>query len=315
MPVPKYEQLMLPALRALSDGQPLTSAQLRNRVADLIDLSEADRSERIPSGSPLFDNRLHWAVTYLVQAGVLERPRRGVVKITQRGRDLVATQPVDLDNATLSRYPEFVDFLQRKNSPTKDVPREDRSTDARPIGEPHAFMPQSETPQERLAAAIEEANTAVASEVLQRIREREPEFLERLVLQLLRAMGYGGRHGSSDHLGRSGDQGIDGVIRQDSLGLDRVYIQAKRFAADRPIGRPDIQAFVGALQGQHADRGIFITTSRFTHDAEDYAERVPARIVLIDATSLGDLLVRYGVGVQTREVYELVQIDEDVFDE
>lgn len=315
MAVPTYEQLMLPALLALSDGQPCASAQLRDRVADLIELSDADRSERIPSGAPVFDNRLHWAVTYLVQAGVLERPRRGVVRITQRGRDLAAKEPVDLDNSSLSQFPEFVEFRQRKSGRSASHPGEPGSRAADLVGDPPASAPPSETPQERLAAAIEEANTAVAREVLQRVREREPEFLERLVLQLLRAMGYGGRHGSSDHLGRSGDQGIDGVIRQDSLGLDRVYVQAKRYAADRPIGRPDIQAFVGALQGQHADRGIFITTSRFTPDAEDYAERVPARIVLIDATALGDLLVRYGVGVQTREVYELVQIDEDVFDE
>jgi restriction system protein len=170
------------------------------------------------------------------------------------------------------------------------------------------------TPREQLAAAIEEANAAVAAELLERTLEREPAFLERLVLKLLTAMGYGGPDGAAEHLGRSGDQGLDGVIRQDALGLDRVYIQAKRNGTEQPVGRPEIQAFVGALQGAHADRGVFITTSRFTGEAQSYAEHVSVRLVLIDGIRLSDLMVAYNVGVQEEQTFTLKRVDEDFFE-
>lgn len=170
------------------------------------------------------------------------------------------------------------------------------------------------TPREQLVNAVEEANAAVAAELLERIRERDPAFLEQMVLRLLTAMGYGGRAGAAEHLGRSGDQGLDGVIRQDALGLDRVYVQAKRYGADHSVGRPEIQAFVGALHGAQADRGVFIATSRFTADAREYAERVPARIVLIDGIRLTELMVLHNVGVQEEETFVLKRVDEDFFD-
>jgi restriction system protein len=161
---------------------------------------------------------------------------------------------------------------------------------------------------------VAEANEALATELLARIRERDPLFLEQLVLHLLTAMGYGGRAGAAQHLGRSGDQGLDGVIRQDALGLDRVYVQAKRYAADHSVGRPDIQAFVGALHGAQADRGVFIATSRFTAEAREYAERVPARLVLIDGARLTELMVLHNVGVQDEETFTIKRVDEDFFE-
>lgn len=301
MAVPDYQTLMLPVLTALSDGQACTAAALRDRVAEAIDLTEGERAERIPSGSRVFDSRVHWAVTYMVQAGLLDRPKRGVVELTDRGRRLLDTGPRRVDNDVLSQFPEFVAFMSRSTSRTTRTPES-------------AEVEVATTPRERLAHAVDQANTAVSSELLARIRKREPAFLEELVLELLTAMGYGGREGVAEHLGQSGDQGLDGVIRQDALGLDRVYVQAKRYSADRSIGRPDIQGFVGALHGAQADRGIFITTSRFTAEAQDYAERVPARIVLIDADRLGELLVRHDIGVQAEETFVLKRIDEDYFE-
>jgi restriction system protein len=171
------------------------------------------------------------------------------------------------------------------------------------------------TPRETIASAVEESNAAVADEVLERVREHDPAFLERLVLDVLTAMGYGGAAGSAEHLGRSGDKGLDGVIKQDALGLDRIYVQAKRYAADQTIGRPQIQEFVGALHGAQADRGIFITTSRFSAEAYTYADRVAARLILLDGGALSELMVRHNIGVQDRETYVIKRIDEDYFEE
>lgn len=302
--VPDYETLMLPVLNALADGEPKSAAALREAVSPAVGVTEEDRAERIPSGARLFDNRVHWAVTYLVQARLIERPKRGVVQIAERGREVLREDPERIDGDLLTRFPEFVEFKNRRTGSRPRTGPPDDSTIAR----------RPETPKERLSEAVEEANGAVAEDLLRRIREREPAFLEDVVLELLTAMGYGGREGAAEHLGQSGDQGLDGVIRQDALGLDRVYVQAKRYAADRAIGRPEIQAFVGALQGAQADRGIFITTSRFTSDAEDYAERVAARLVLIDAQHLGDLMVRHSIGVQAEDTFVLKQIDEDYFE-
>ncbi len=306
MAVPDYETLMLPVLQAVAGAEgPVTSSALRNAVAESVGLSAADRAETIRSGAPVFDNRVHWAVTYLVQAGLLVRPKRGVVAITERGRDVLQSHPQRIDNALLERFPEFVEFRKRSGTRPRSKLTAGREQSAA------ADAP----PRERLAAAVREANAAVAEELVQRIRDREPDFLEALVLELLTAMGYGGRDGAAEHLGGPGDEGLDGVIRQDALGLDRVYVQAKRYAADNPVSRSAIQGFVGALHGAQADRGIFITTSRFTAEAARYAERVNARVILIDGERLGDLMVTYNVGVQDDETFVMKEIDEDYFEE
>ena len=301
MPVPDYQSLMAPTLNVLIDGGEHSLAELRSVVADRLGLTEEDLRAKIPSGTPLFANRLHWAVTYMYQAGLLSRPRRGVVRITDRGRKVAAAHPDQVDIRVLSEFPEFIDFKSRSRPPkqTDDPDHADEGS----------------TPREAVSTAVDEANVAVAAEVLDRVRQREPAFLERLVLAVLTAMGYGGAAGAAEHLGKSGDEGLDGVIRQDPLGLDRIYVQAKRYGASRAVGRPEIQEFVGALHGAQADRGIFITTSRFTPEAVTYAERVAARVIMIDGLALASLMVRYNIGVQDQQIYVIKRVDEDFFDE
>ena len=299
--VPDYQSLMAPVLHALADGQEEPIAHLRETLAGQLDLTDPDLRATIPSGGLLFANRVHWAVTYLYHAGLLSRPRRGVVQIRQRGREVLAKHPDRIDVSVLSQFEEFVEF----RSPSRRG------------GEPEAGVPSiaESTPRETVSAAVEEANAAVAAEVLDRVRGREPAFLEHLVLDVLTAMGYGGTAGAAEHLGRAGDEGLDGVIRQDALGLDRIYVQAKRYGAEHSVGRPEIQAFVGALHGTQADRGIFIATSRFTAEAAAYAQRVPARVVLIDGRRLAELMVKHNIGVQDQETHVIKRIDEDFFED
>jgi restriction system protein len=292
---------MAPTLNVLTDGGEHSLAELRRVVADRLALTEEDLRAKIPSGTPLLANRLHWAVTYMYQAGLLSRPRRGVVRITDRGRKVAAAHPDRVDIRVLSEFPEFIDFKSRTRPPKQ-------------TGEPDRGD-EGSTPREAVSTAVDEANAAVAAEVLDRVRQREPAFLERLVLAVLTAMGYGGAAGAAEHLGKSGDEGLDGVIRQDPLGLDRIYVQAKRYGASKAVGRPEIQEFVGALHGAQADRGIFITTSRFTPEAVTYADRVAARVILIDGLALASLMVRYNIGVQDQQTYVIKRVDEDFFDE
>jgi restriction system protein len=292
---------MAPVLHALADQQAHSMSELRRVIASQINLTEDDLRAKIPSGAPLFANRLHWAITYMYQAGLLSRPKRGVVQITDRGQKILAKHPDRVDLGVLAQFEEFIDFQNRSRRPSR--------------GEQHETAVSEATPRETIAAAVEEANTAVAAEALDRIRTREPAFLERLVLSVLTAMGYGGAAGSAEHLGRSGDEGLDGVIRQDPLGLDRIYVQAKRYPAGRPVRRPEIQEFVGALHGAQADRGIFITTSRFTNEAISYADRVAARVILIDGPTLSSLMVRHNIGVQEQETYVVKRLDEDFFED
>ena len=221
MPVPDYQSLMAPVLSALADGGDHSLAKLRTVLAERLGLTEEDLQAKIPSGTPLFANRLHWAVTYMYQAGLLSRPKRGVVRITGRGRKVAAAHPDRVDVGVLSEFPEFIEFKSRSHAP-----RQSSQT-----GQPELAKSEA-TPREAVSTAVDEANTAVAAEVLDRVRQREPAFLERLVLAVLTAMGYGGAAGAAEHLGKSGDEGLDGVIRQDPLGLDRIYVQAKRYGAN-----------------------------------------------------------------------------------
>jgi len=302
--IPDYESLMLPTLQALGDGAEWTSREVQDAVAQGEGISKEDREILLPSGrQTLFVNRVGWAVTYMAKAGVVRRPRRGVVAITERGKELLAEEPDRITNATLQRFPEFVEFKLTRHEQPRTAP----GSTATPTS--------AGSPSESIAELVDEVNSAVAVEVLERVYAQPPVFLEQLVLQLLEQMGYGGVEAITEHLGGPGDEGLDGVIRQDALGLDVVYVQAKRYAPDRKIGRPDIQAFVGALNGARADRGIFITTSSFTADARAYIERVQSRVVLIDGKRLAAEMVRRNVGVQVREVHEVKRIDEDFFAE
>jgi restriction system protein len=310
VPIPNYQTFMAPALRALQDGQLRSRSQVCDLVAAEIGISDEDRAQLLPSRKAgVFDSRVGWALTYLVQAGLVERPRRAVNQITQRGLDTLRDHPDRVDNHILEQFEEFRDFRARsaRASGTSEPPSSTSQVAAADAAE--------QTPRETIAGAVEESNGAVAADVLKRIRGQSPAFLETLVLKVLTAMGYAGAAGSAEHLGRSGDEGLDGVIKQDKLGLDRIYVQAKRYAAENTVGRPDIQGFVGALHGAQADRGVFITTSRFSPEAYNYAEKVNARVILIDGLMLARLMVEHNIGAQDDETFVLKKIDEDFFEE
>lgn len=312
MPVPDYQSLMSPVLRCVAAGGEWTIPELRARVADDEGLSNEDRAATLPRGQSVFGSRCSWAVTYLFAAGLLGRPRRGVYVVTPRGRHALEEHPTRVDNDVLGRCDEFTEFLAR----TRDArPGKVRSAPASAVASGAESALADDTPHETIASAVLVANEALANDLLARVQASPPAFLERLVLRVLTGMGYGGANGAAEHLGRSGDEGLDGVIRQDILGLDRIYVQAKRYSEDRAVGRPDIQAFIGALHGAQADRGIFITTSRFTTDAVEYADRVASRVVLIEGRELARLMVQYNVGAQEDEIYIVKRIDEDFFDE
>lgn len=313
MPVPDYQTLMAPVLRALEDGKPRPVKEIREAVAAEMGITDEDRSEVIKSGISVFDSRTAWALTYLAQARLVRRPKRAVNEITERGLAVLQAHADRIDNHLLMQFEEFRDFKSRSRSHEAAPPSEVVLVPGTVSVTATGVVTQS--PRETIAAAVEETNTAVAEQILTRVREQDPAFLENLVLRVLTAMGYGGAAGSAERLGRSGDEGLDGVIRQDPLGLDRIYVQAKRYAADRTVGRPDIQGFVGALHGAQADRGVFITTSRFSADAYSYAEKVQARVILIDGQELANLCVEHNIGAQDSEAFVLKRLDEDFFED
>jgi len=301
MTVPDFQLLMRPVLEALSSGQELSTADLRSILADRFGLSDDERVQLLPSGSGrLFDNRVGWANTYLQHAGAIERVRRGVYRITDRGRGLLDQNPDRVDVSVLQQFPEIAEFQARGLSGR----RREARTASQDTGIP---------PIERMAEAQAELDDALAAELLIRLREIDPTFFERLVLKLLVAMGYGGsEEEAAEHLGGGGDEGVDGVISEDKLGLDRIYLQAKRWG-EKPVRRPDVQAFVGALEGRAASKGVFITTSRFTAEARSYVEGLRQRVILIDGDQLAELMIRHDVGVTTRRIVAMKEVDGDFF--
>jgi restriction system protein len=301
--LPKFHELFGPVLDVLSDGAEHSRRDILVEVSDLLAIPQALREETIPSGMPRLMNRTWWALSYLGQAGCIDRPKRGVFQINSRGRDLRTARPAVITVADLEPYPEFQEFRARSGKR--------RDTDE-PVDDPGSS--EALTPTEQIATAVHELETATAQELVERIRQMPPEFLEKAVLQLLVAMGYGGSDADALHLGGPGDGGFDGVINQDRLGLGRIYVQAKRYAADNSVGRPDVQGFVGALHGMGAAGGVFITTSRFTPDAVSFAKGINPRVILIDGARLGELMIQYGVGVQETRTVRLVEVDEDFFE-
>ena len=297
---------MRPTLLALSDGSERAFRDVCDAVAASVGVSQEDRQLLLPSGKQtVLNNRVGWAITYMAKAGLIRRPRRGVAIITERGKQFVTDHSGPINGRVLEQFPEFIEFKTTRHDKTATRDAASAGAAAASVG----------SPSEAIHALVEDVNAAVAAEVLERVLEQPPIFLEHLVLKLLEAMGYGGVEALSQHLGGPGDEGLDGVIRQDALGLDVVYVQAKRYAPERKIGRPDIQGFVGALTGARADRGIFITTSGFTSEARNYVDRIQSRIVLIDGERLAAEMVRRNVGVQVRELHEVKRIDEDFFTE
>ncbi len=302
MPIPDYQTLMLPVLRYAATQDPATLRGATDAMCDAFRLSEDERRELLPSGrQTTIANRVGWARTYLAKAGLIDSPKRGTFAITDRGRTVLASKPAQIDNALLRQFPEFLEFKQAPSG----------------AGEPAVESEsQVDTPEEVIEAAYESLKLALAEELLQRIMQASPSFFERLVVALLVRMGYGGTlRDAGQALGQSGDEGIDGIIKEDRLGLDIVYVQAKRWRPDRTVSRPELQKFAGALQGQRARKGVFITTSSFTSGAREYVQAIESKIVLIDGPMLTQLLMDFGVGVSTIATYEVKAIDSDYFDQ
>lgn len=304
MAIPDYQSLMLPLLVTLSDGQERTVRDLTRLLADRFGLTEDERETLLPSGQQtIIGNRVGWAKTYLKYAGLVENPARGRVRITDLGRSILVEKPPAIDNRFLMRFPSYCEF--RKKSEPKD---EIEGAATSPIIE------GNQTPLELIDAAYQSLALATAEEVLTRLKECSPAFFEGVVVKLLIAMGYGGVAGHGTVTGKSGDGGIDGVIRQDKLGLDVVCIQAKRWEGS--VGRPVIQQFVGGMDGYRAKKGVIMTTSTFTKDALDFVGRIEGKkVVLIDGARLVELMIENNLGVTTTKIYMLKEVSNDFFDE
>jgi restriction system protein len=300
MAIPDYQTLMLPLLKHLSDGKEHSLPESTVAVAEQFGLSEADRQQLLPSGQQtVIRNRLGWARTYMAKAGLLASTRRAFWQITKRGRDVLAKDPDRIDVHFLQQFPEFVQF--------KDLHHEK---------EPEVTEKQSEeyNPEEALDRAHQRLREDLEADLIDQVKGASAGFFEKLVVQLLVRMGYGGNlQDAGRAVGQAGDGGIDGIIKEDQLGLDVIYIQAKRW--DSTVGRPEIQKFAGALQGHRAHKGVFITTSDFSRDAKDYVERIDSKIVLIDGEALARYMVNANVGVSVAQTIEIKRIDQDYFTE
>ncbi len=291
---------MRPLLEAHSDEEEHLNRDIVALLADRFNLSPEERREMLPSGrAKLFDNRVGWAKTHVLKAGLLEAPRRGVSKITSRGLKTLQENPKRIDLKVLDAFQDHRNF--------RNTPREANHTDQ--LNEPNDC---DQTPEELLENAFLKVRRQVETDLLSQIMDNPPDFLERVIVDLVVRMGYGGsRKDAGEALGRSGDEGIDGIIKEDPLGLDIIYLQAKRW--EGVVGRPEIQKFAGALQGQRARKGIFITTSTFTAEALEYVSRIDTKIILIDGARLTKLMFDHGVGVATSSSYEVKKIDSDYF--
>ncbi len=301
MSIPDFQSMMLPLLEFASDGQEHSLRETIEVLADQFSLSDEERNELLPSGQQsIFDNRVGWARTHMKKAGLLESTRRGHYKITPRGQEVLRSNPPKINIAFLKQFPEFVEFLR----PSRDKAGE--------IDDQESI--ETRTPEEVIETAYQKVRQELATELLQVIKKHPPALFERLVIDLLIKMGYGGtRKDAGQAIGRSGDGGIDGIIKEDRLGLDIVYIQAKRWEGN--VGSPEIQKFAGALQGQRAKKGVFITTSAFSQAALDYVSRIDSKIVLIDGDMLAQLMIDFNIGVTSVAAYELKRIDSDYFTE
>jgi restriction system protein len=301
--MPTWDGFMTPVLRVLEDGATRKARDVHQLAADRAGLTVEQRSEVLDSGQLRFRNRVGWAVSSLTRAGALFRPQRGSYVITDFGHQLLTDHPGGLTEGDLKQIPAW-----REHVP---APRNTHAAQSR------TPLEQGDTaldPLEQIDAGVRRLHADVAAQLLDRLREANPDFLEQSVLDVLVAMGYGGVEQRARRIGGSGDGGVDGVIDQDPLGLARIYVQAKRYATDNVVGRPQIQGFVGALHGQQANQGIFITTSRFSDDAADYARSINASVVLIDGDRLASLMIAHGVGVQSVQTYTVVEVDEDYFE-
>jgi restriction system protein len=305
MSIPAYEDFMLPILRILADGGIHRRRDIAKQAADALQVPPADQELMLPSGkAPIYLSRAGWALTYLKQAQLIEVMSRGAYRITARGRVVVESGVQRVDANLLEQFPEFREFLGRERSQKVAVRPE-----ATPLLGDGEF-----SPEENLTKAYRILRTALAAQLLDTLKSVEPSRFEEIVIDVLQAMGYGGgREGAARAIGRVGDGGIDGILEEDRLGLDTVYVQAKRWAGN--VGRPDVQAFAGALQGQRASKGVMITTSGFSSEAKDYVRALATRIVLVDGQRLAEMMIDHDVGVSVEATYTIKRVDSDYFDE
>jgi restriction system protein len=302
MAIPDYQSLMLPLLQFAEDKKEHSLHEAIKFLAEKFSLTENEQQELLPSGKQtIFKNRVGWARTYLSKAGLLVSTKRGFFQITDRGIYSLNKSPERIDNRFLRQFPEFNEFQNRKNEKTEKIELENQED-------------INKTPEESLETAYQTILINLATEVLDKVKSCSPNFFERLVVELLVKMGYGGTlQDAGKAVGRSGDGGIDGIIKEDRLGLDVIYLQAKRWEGN--VSRPEIQKFAGALLGNQARKGVFITTSDFTKEARDYVRTISSNIILIDGEELAELMIDYNVGVSVATTYEIKKIDSDYFSE
>jgi len=300
MAIPDFQTLMKPLL-VLSQNEQKFQESIA-QVSEDFSLTEEERDARVPSGRmSLMQNRVAWAITYLFKAGLVERKKRGYFSITESGQKTIEEDPEKITIAYLMQFPSFVEFRSQRKKGSKET----AGVEVVDI----SIL----TPIEQIAESHEELQGEVEQELLDRILSQSPEFFERLVVELLKAMGYAGDEFIAEAVGKSGDGGIDGIIHQDSLGLEAVYIQAKRYDPSNSVGRPALQAFIGSLSGMSASKGVFITTSSFSSNVEPYLQSVPQRVITIDGNRLVELMVQHGVGVRKEQTYTVYRVDEDFF--
>ena len=298
MAIPDFQSIMMPLLRFTADGHDHSNQDSLDALAAEFGLTDNDRKQLLPSGQQrVFDNRVAWARAHMKMALLLENPRRGIFRITERGKSVLEQAPPAIDLKFLRQFPEYIDARDKPKAEVSSEPEQ-----------------ETQTPEEQIGHAYEALQASLASELLSQLKAASPSFFEKVVVDVLVRMGYGGSlKDAGQAIGRSGDEGIDGVINEDRLGLDSIYIQAKKWEGS--VSRPEIQKFAGALQGKRATKGVFITTSTFTDGAKDFTSNISSKIILLDGAQLARLMIEYGVGVSTEATYELKKIDSDFFNE
>jgi restriction system protein len=297
--IPKFQEITLPMLKLASDGQVWSLSDARENLAKHFQLTEEELEDLLPSGRQArFANRVAWAKVYLEQGGLLSSPKRAHFQITERGKDVLQDPPDEVSIKFLTQYPEFQEFRSRSSKSTESESDEE----------------SSDTPEETLESAYLTIRRNLASEVLERVKSCTPRFFEHLVVDLLLNMGYGrAGEGAGERVGQAGDEGVDGIISEDRLGLEMVYLQAKRWQGT--VGRPEIQKFVGALHGKRARKGVFITTGSFSADAAAYVQTIDPKVALVDGKQLAEYMIDFGLGVSLARAYEVKRIDTDYFEE
>jgi len=305
MPIPDYQTIMLPLLSFVSDGSEHSNREAVDGLADQFGLTAEERNTMLPSGKQAaFDNRVLWAKSYMKKAGLLESPRRGVIKISDRGREVLKKNPPRIDRHFLEQFEEYRVFME----PYTHGSEKKTKNQIAPVEQPDI------TPEESLEYGYQRLQQELSDELLSQVKTCSPRFFENLVVELLVKMGYGGSiKDAGEAIGKSGDEGLDGIIKEDRLGLDVIYIQAKKW--EGTISRPEIQKFAGALQGRRAKKGIFITTSGFSKEALEYVSKIDNKISLLDGLSLVQLMIEHNLGVSLFQTYEIKKVDSDYFEE